>query len=216
MRYPNPVGCVVMLSSASSFLHGAPSKGNWISVDVHTVVWLKLFAPCCAHRQFGWNSPNQLIKHAIGATSAVIFRQGQTLLPNEEVSSQSCDMDEGGLASMPGLCTKIIKDKEKKLNIYSQTLHFYIIWAVWPFDVCFWPEGDILHLFACTVSMKHNEAWENLHCGWCKTLHFFVSLERRKDIQIHFKEQSPFSLAPKPKPSRACQGQQMAQFVMNC
>lgn len=116
MRYPNPVGCVVMLSSASSFLHGALSKGNWISVDVHTVVLPKLFAPCCAHRQFGWNSPNQLIKHAIGATSAVIFRQGQTLLPNEEVSSQSCDMDEGGLASMPGLCTKIIKDKEEKME----------------------------------------------------------------------------------------------------
>lgn len=45
----------------------------------------------------------------------VKIRQEQTLLPNEEVSSQSCDMDEGGLASMPELCTKkIIRDKEKK------------------------------------------------------------------------------------------------------
>lgn len=84
-----------------------------------------------------------------------------------------------------------LKKKKKRLD-YSQTLHFYLIWAVWPFDVCFWPEGDTLHLFACTVGMEHNEAWENLHCGWCKNLHFFfVSLERREDSKVHFKEQSP-------------------------
>lgn len=161
MRYPNPVGCVVMLSSASSFLHGALSKGNWISVDVHTVVLPKLFAPCCAHRQFGWNSPNQLIKHAIGATSAVIFRQGQTLLPNEEVSSQSCDMDEGGLASMPGFCTKIIKDKKKKNGIYIPK-HFIFI-SFEPFDRLMSASGlrvtyyTSLHALLAWSIMKHEK-----------------------------------------------------------
>lgn len=37
----------------------------------------------------------------------VKMRLEQTLLKNEEVSSQSHDMDEGGLASMPGLCNKL-------------------------------------------------------------------------------------------------------------
>lgn len=53
----------------------------------------------------------------MSAISAVIFRQQllieicpeQVLLPNKGITSQSCDMDEGGLASMPGLFTKFYK-----------------------------------------------------------------------------------------------------------
>lgn len=108
-----------LLSSAKILLQAAPNKVRGILVDVHGCgladgvcsmlytqkVWIKL----------PWSADLAWLE--VGAISAVIFRQEllieicpeQVLLPNEGVSSQSCDMDEGGLASMPGLFTKIYK-----------------------------------------------------------------------------------------------------------
>lgn len=88
---------------------------------------------------------------------------------------------------------KFIRDKEKKKkeNTWLPIPKHFIFISFEPFDVCFWPKGDILHLLHALLAwsiMKHEKTCT---VADARIYIFFVSLERRKDSKVHFKEQSP-------------------------